>query len=186
MSRFNNQIWFWQEILSPHMGHLAAELANLGHDVIFVANQILSKERLKQGWERAELGKAKLKLAKSKKTYEQLAQKAPINSIHFFQGLRGNGLIINAQRILRKRNLKHWAMLEKIDDRGLIGKLRRVLYRVIFLYWRKHLDGVLAFGDGTRDWIIKRGMKKNKVFSFAYFLKETKMINIPKNSKKKK
>lgn len=185
MSRFNNQIWFWQEILSPHMGHLAAELANLGYDVLFVANQILSKERIKQGWERAELGKAKLKLIKSKKAFEQLAQKAPINSIHFCQGLRGNGLIINAQRILRKRNLKHWAMLEKIDDRGLIGKLRRLLYRVIFLYWRKHLDGVLAFGDGTRDWIIKRGMKKNKVFSFAYFLKETKMINIAKNSKKK-
>jgi glycosyltransferase involved in cell wall biosynthesis len=185
MSRFNNQIWFWQEILSPHMGHLAAELANLGHDVIFVANQILSKERSKQGWERAELGKAKLKLAKNKKTYEQLAKKAPTNSIHFCQGLRGNGLIINAQRILRERNLKHWAMLEKIDDRGLIGKLRRLLYHIIFLYWHNHLNGVLAFGDGTRDWIIKRGMKKNKVFSFAYFLKETKMIKIPKNSKKK-
>lgn len=185
MIRFKNQIWFWQEILSPHMGHLAAKLAALGYHVVFVTNQIMSKERLKQGWERAELGKAKLKLAKNKKAYEQLALEAPTDSIHFCQGLRGNGWIICAQRILRKRNLKHWAMLEKIDDRGLIGKFRRVLYHVIFLYWRKHLDGVLAFGDGTRDWIVKRGMKKNKVFSFAYFLKESNMIKISKNFKKK-
>jgi len=27
-------------------------------------------------------------------------------------GLRGNGLVGNAQSIIRKRNLRHWAMME--------------------------------------------------------------------------
>ena len=37
-------------------------------------------------------------------------------------------------------------MLEKlmIMDQG---KIRRILYRILFLYWRKHLEGILAIGQ---------------------------------------
>ena len=132
MKKFDHQLWFWQEILSPHMGALAAELAKLGYKVIFVANEILSKDRIKQGWEKAKLGKAKLRLATNKDAVIRLAEKAPKQTIHFCDGLRGNGLISNVQKILRTRDLRHWAMLEKIDDRGFKGKIRRVLYRILF------------------------------------------------------
>ena len=176
MNKSDKQIWFWQGILSPHMGDIAAELAKLDYKVIFVSNEILSRDRIKQGWERAKLGKAKFKLAINKDAVIRLANKAPANSIHFCQGLRGNGLVNYAQKIFKDRNLSHWAMLEKVDDRGFKGILRRVLYRIIFLYWRIHLQGVLAFGYGTKEWIIKRGMSKNQVHSFAYFLKKPQLI----------
>jgi len=42
-----NHVWFWQNMLTPHMGELAIEYAKLGHSVTFVSNQILSKDRLK-------------------------------------------------------------------------------------------------------------------------------------------
>tara|TARA_B100000795_G_scaffold269244_1_gene258063 strand:- start:1316 stop:2446 length:1131 start_codon:yes stop_codon:yes gene_type:complete len=184
MKKSNYQLWFWQEILSPHMGALAAELAELGYKVIFVANEILSKDRIKQGWEKAKLGKAKLRLATNKDAVIRLAEKAPKQTIHFCQGLRGNGLVSNAQKILRKRDLRHWAMLEKIDDRGFKGKIRRVLYRILFLYWGKYLEGILAIGDGTKDWIAEKGIKKNQIKSFAYFLKENKIKKSIKSSKK--
>jgi len=185
MNKFSHQIWFWQEMVSPHMGVLAAALAERGYKVTFVANELLSKDRLRQGWEKAKLGKAKLRLATSKDAVIRLAERAPKQSIHFCQGLRGNGLVTNAQKILRKRELRHWAMLEKIDDRGLKGKLRRALYRILFLYWHKYLEGVLAMGEGTKDWIIERGMKKNKIYSFAYFLKEHQINKSLRLSKKK-
>ena len=101
MTKFKDQIWFWQGMLSPHMGDLAAALSEFGYRVIFVANEVLSKERLQQGWERAELGKAKFKLAKNKNVVIRLAKEAPTHSIHFCQGLRGNSLVASAQRILR-------------------------------------------------------------------------------------
>ena len=185
MNKTNHQIWFWQGMLSPHMGALAAELAELGYKVIFVANEILSKDRLQQGWEKAKLGKAKFKLATNKDAVIRLAKKAPKHSIHFCQGLRGNGLVSNAQKILRKRDLRHWAMLEKIDDRGFKGKVRRVLYCILFFYWSKYLEGVLAFGQGTKDWIAERGIKKNRIYSFAYFLREYQINRSLKLSKKK-
>ena len=58
-------------------------------------------------------------------------QKAPKNSIHFSQGLRGNNLVAHAQKILKQRKLRHWAMLEKINDNGFKGKIRRILYRIL-------------------------------------------------------
>ena len=185
MNKLNHQIWFWQGMLSPHMGSLAASLAELGYKVIFVVNQILSEERLNQGWEYAKLGKAKLKLAKSKNAAIRLAEQAPKHSIHFCQGLRGNGLVNDIQKILRKRHLRHWTMLEKINDEGWKGKVRRVLYRVLFFYWRNYLEGVLAFGQGTKNWIVERGINKGKIYSFAYFLKEPKIIKLLESSKKK-
>ena len=65
MSKY--QIWFWQNIQSPHIGSLASALADRGYKVTFVINQILSKDRLEQGWEKAKLGKANLKIANNKR-----------------------------------------------------------------------------------------------------------------------
>ena len=183
MSKY--QIWFWQNIQSPHMGSLASALADRGYKVTFVINQILSKDRLEQGWEKAKLGKANLKIANNKREIIELAKKAPKNSIHFSQGLRGNHLVAYAQKILKKRKLRHWAMLEKINDNGLKGKIRRILYRIIFLYWRKHLEGILAIGHGTKKWIVERGIQKKYVISFAYFLKEPQTNKVLKFSKNK-
>ncbi len=177
------QIWFWQSIQSPHMGSLASALADRGYKVVFVSNQILSQDRLEQGWEKAKLGRAKLKLAKNKRETIRLAKKAPKNSIHFSQGLRGNHLVAHAQKILKQRKLRHWAMLEKINDNGFKGKIRRILYRILFLYWRKHLEGILAIGHGTREWIVERGMQKKYVISFAYFLKKPRINKVLKFSK---
>ncbi len=174
MSKFSQQIWFWQTMLTPHMGALADSLAEYGHRVVFVANEGMSKERLIQGWQKIKLSKATIKFAKNKKTAIRFAREAPINSIHLCQGLMNNDQVGDAQRILRKRGLRHWVMIEKIDDEGWKGKVKVILYNILFSYWKKYLEGVLAIGYGTKNWIVKRGMKKSRVFSFAYFLKESK------------
>jgi glycosyltransferase involved in cell wall biosynthesis len=176
MSKLNYSIWFWQQIVTPHMTGLATALVRRGFKVTYVANQILSKERIRLGWQMPDLGKVNLRLAKSKDIVIRHALNAPKNSIHFCQGLRGNGLVGDAQLILRKRGLKHWAMLETIDDSGLLGFIKKVIYRIIFFHWRRHLTGVLAIGHNAADWFTERGMKKNRIYPFAYFLKEP-MIN---------
>ena len=187
MSKFNRSIWIWQTMLTPHVGALAESLAEYGYKVIFVANQGMSKERLRQGWEKTKLSKATTKLAKNKKTVIRLVDKAPKGSIHLCQGISNNGLVSDAQRILRKRGLRYWIMIEKIDDQGWKGKFKRVFYYTLFAYWQKYLEGVLAIGHGTKNWIVSRGMKKSQVYSFAYFLKAPKIskqkIRIGKETK---
>ena len=185
MSKPNNSIWFWQTMVTPHMAVLAAALAERGFKVNYVANENLSKERIHQGWKMPELGKVKLLLAPNKDTVIRYALNAPKDSIHLCQGLRGNGLVSYAQRVIRKRNLRHWAMMETVDDTGWTGFIRKILYRILFLYWRNHLTGVLAIGQNTLDWFVARGMERNRVYPFAYFLKKPSISNLSSPSIKK-
>jgi glycosyltransferase involved in cell wall biosynthesis len=178
-------IWFWIEMLSPHIGALAAALAKRGFKVFYVANHGLFKERSQQGWETTNLDKVKLILASSKDDLIRLSLKVPENSIHFSQGLRGNGQIKIAQNILRKRGLKHWVIMETVDDTLWHGIIKRIIYRLLFFRWRNHLAGVLAIGQNTLSWIIARGMEKSRVYSFAYFLKGPKNYYLSKTFKKK-
>lgn len=165
-------IWFWQVTCSPHMTALAEALAERGFHVTYVANKLLSKNRVEQGWEQTDFNKVKLKLAVNKNTVTRLASEAPRDAIHLCQGLRGNGIISNAQSIFRKKGLNHWVFMEIVDDAGWLGLVKKYVYRILFLYWRNHLSGVLAIGHNALDWFIARGMKKNRIFNFAYFLKD--------------
>ena len=185
MSKPNNSIWFWQTIVTPHMVALAAALAERGFKVNYVANEILSKVRIQQGWEIPELGKVKLLLAPNKETVIRYALNAPQDSIHLSQGLRGNGLVSYAQRVIRKRGLRHWAMMETIDDSGWNGFIKKIFYRILFLHWHGHLSGVLAIGQNTLDWFVARGMERSLVYPFAYFLKEPRISNLLSPSIKK-
>tara|TARA_Y200000002_G_scaffold379883_1_gene390125 strand:- start:5570 stop:6691 length:1122 start_codon:yes stop_codon:yes gene_type:complete len=171
MSSMKKPIWFWQLTCSPHMTALAEALAERGFHVTFVANKLLSTNRVEQGWEQADFNKVRLKLAVNKNTVTRLASEAPRDAIHLCQGLRGNGIIGNAQSIFRKKGLNHWVFMEIVDDAGWLGLIKRVVYRILFLHWRNHLSGVLAIGHNAPDWFVARGMKKNRIFNFAYFLK---------------
>ena len=185
MSKFDNSIWIWQRMVTPHLAALAAALAERGFKVNYVANENLSKERIQQGWEIPELGKVKLLLAPNKDTVIRYALNAPKNSIHLCQGLRGNGLVSYAQRVIRKRGLRHWAMMETIDGFGWNGFIKKIFYRILFLYWRSHLSGVLAVGQNTLDWFVARGMERSLVYPFGYFLKEPTINNLLNPSIKK-
>ena len=185
MHKFKSSIWFWQRMVTPHMAALASALADRGFKVNYVANEILSKKRIKQGWKMPKLGKVKLLLAPNKADVISYALEAPKNSIHLCQGLRGNGLVGNAQSIIRKRNLRHWAMMETIDDEGWAGYIKKGLYRILFLLWNRNLTGVLAIGHNASEWFVSRGMEKNRVYPFAYFLAEPKIESLSKLSNKK-
>ena len=174
MSKITNSVWIWQQMITPHVVALAAALAGRGFEVNFVANEKLSKDRIKQGWEILELGKVKLLLAPNKETVIRYVSNAPENSIHLCQGLRGNGLVSCAQRVIRKRGLRHWVMMETVDDLGWNGLIKKFLYRILFLYWQKNLSGVLAIGQNMVDWIVARGMDKNCI-SLCILFKEPRL-----------
>lgn len=185
MSKSNNSIWIWQRMVTPHKAALAAALVERGFKVNFVANEILSKERIKLGWEMPKLGKVKLLLAPNKDTVTHYALNTPKDSIHLCQGLRGNGLVGYAQRVIRKRGLRHWIMMETVDDNDWTGFIKKIIYRILFLHWHSHLSGVLAIGQNTLDWVVERGMERSLVYPFAYFLKEPKINNLLNTSIKK-
>lgn len=163
-------VWFWQRIVSPHMAGLAAALARQGCQVVYVANEIMSADRAQQGWTMPDLGDARLELAATAHEVVALVKTAPPHSIHICQGLRGNGLVGKAQRGLAGRGLRHWVVMETVDDHGWQGLLKRLEYWRLYSQWAKRLEGVLAIGHQTPRWVAARGMPPERIYPFAYFL----------------
>ena len=163
-------VYFWQRIISPHMAGLAAALAQRGHQVTYVAETEMSRERAAQGWVAPNLGSARCQIAGDIGAVDSVVREAPIDSVHICQGMRANGLVQRAQQQLRRRHLSYWITMETIDDEGWAGLAKRSVYRYQWLRHRKHTGGILAIGQQTPGWLAQRGFVPDKIYPFAYFL----------------
>ena len=166
-------VYFWQRIVTPHMANLADALAVLGCEVVYVANTHMSGNRAQLGWAAPQMQRALLYIAADAETVASLAQSAPADSTHICQGLRGNGLVGIAQQVIVSRGLPHWVVMETVNDSGTRGLFKRIGYRWLFWRWHKYLQGILAIGWETSSWLEARGMNRDKIFSFAYFLPDS-------------
>jgi glycosyltransferase involved in cell wall biosynthesis len=162
-------VWFWQRIVSPHMVELAVALT-AQRQVTYVAERIMSADRAMQGWQAPSVDGVHLRLVPDAEAVKKLVAEAPANSIHICQGFRGNGLVDIARKALTWRGLRQWVIMETIEDGGWRGALRRLEYRRLVHRWRGRIEGVLAIGDTTSNWLVARGMPGERIFPFAYFL----------------
>ena len=169
------EIWFWQRIVSPHMAGLAVALARRGCKVTYVAEQAMTADRAQQGWAVPVMPGVDLVYSGSGSTIAALISKAPANCVHICQGIRSNGRVAEAQRALSARGLQYWVVMETVNDSGWYGIVKRSVYRRFFHPRRKSLQGVLAIGHRTADWVTARGMPADRVYPFAYFLPDDEM-----------
>lgn len=170
------EIWFWQRIVSPHMAGFASSVAALGYEVTYVAEQELSDERVMLGWSAPKLDGVRLIFISTNAIIDQLVSEASDNSIHICQGIRGNGKISRVQHALTQRGLRQWLMMETVDDTGAAGVIKRWEYSRLLSGKGRSLEGVLAIGHATADWIRARGLPSELIYPFAYFLP---VVNLP-------
>lgn len=178
-------IYFWQRILTPHMTALAQELSKRGSRVIYVAEQSLSKDRIKLGWEVQKNHNIQVVYANDYLTARLIVRNAPLDSIHICQGLRKNGIVTFAQKEIRKKKLRHWVIMETVNDHGIVGIFKRILYRLLILLYQKDIEVILAIGWRTSDWLINLGFQPKKVFPFAYFLSPAQSSFLVKKKKQR-
>lgn len=163
-------IWFWQLIVSPHMAGLAVALAALGCDVTYVAASEMSGERALQGWESPPMHGVHLVLIKSKAEAEVLLDRADPRAIHICQGLRGNGYISKVQRAIARRCFRQVIVMETVDDSGALGGLKRIEYSRLVACRATATEAMLTIGHEACDWVVKRGVPRERAFPFAYFI----------------
>lgn len=170
MSFQRRRLWFWQTHVTSHMVGLAAAIAHYGCDVVYIANQAVADHRARQGWVLPDLGAARLEYATTVAEVGALVARAPIDAIHICQGLRGNGLVSEAQRALARQKLRQWVVMETVEDSGWRGALKRFEYGRLLRHSGRHLQGFLATGYGTPGWVVARGVPEARAYPFAYFL----------------
>ncbi len=137
----------------------------------------MTADRARIGWGVPDLAGVVTRIAQTDSEARALAQGAPGESVHICQGIRSNGRVGVAQQSLAKLGLRQWVVMETVDDAGVRGVLKRIEYARLFRRWRSVLDGVLATGRTTRDWVVARGVPADRVFPFAYFLPERQALD---------
>jgi glycosyltransferase involved in cell wall biosynthesis len=152
------------------MAGLAVALARLGCRVTYVAEESMSAERAKQGWIVPALPGVDLVYAARGSSIASLLHSARPHVVHICQGMRANGSVAVVQRELSVRGLRQWVVMETVDDTGWYGALKRAGYSRLVRASRAWLQGVLATGHRTADWVAARGMPAESVYPFAYFL----------------
>jgi glycosyltransferase involved in cell wall biosynthesis len=168
-----DDIWFWQDVVSPHMAGLALSLAREQCTVTYVAEQELTADRVKLGWQVPKMNDVHLRFVTDDEAVRAVVQQATTSSVHICQGIRGNGLVAVAQHTLSRRGLRQWVVMEAVDDAGVWGIVKQWEYDRLFWWKASLLEGVLAIGHRTVDWIIARGMRAERVYPFAYFLPQS-------------
>lgn len=164
---------FWQQLVSPHMAGLARALVASGDHVTIVATETMSSDRAKQGWSAPSVTGLRLEIVGGGDAVA-LAATFPSSTIHLTQGLRRNGYVAVANKALRLQGARWGTMMETVDDRGLVGRLKRVDYRLALSTARP--DFVLAIGQEMPRWLAARGFPGDKTFPFAYFLEDPPVI----------
>lgn len=163
------ELWIWQRIVSPHIAGLANALGKQQR-VVYVAENVMTEARRLQGWDAPTLKNAQLRRVRSAQEARDLVEGAADGSIHICQGMRANGVIGVAQGYLARRNLDQWIVMEKVNDSGFVGAMRRAEYGRRGRRLREMVKGVLAIGEGTTEWLVQRGWEEHQVYPFAYFL----------------
>ncbi|MDH5546809.1 MAG: glycosyltransferase family 4 protein [Gammaproteobacteria bacterium] len=165
------ELVYWQRIVSSHQVELVATLAAIPSvKITYVAERNLSDSRKALGWKPRDLDAAKLVIADSKNSVERLIESCPSNVIHICQGIRGNGLVGYAEKLLQKRKARVVILTETVNDTGPIGLIKRLVYRYHLKRMISWVDIILAIGKNTGGWIAQRGFPKSRVVPFTYFL----------------
>lgn len=179
------EIWFWQRIISPHMIGLPKALARKGYSVNYVTETEMRAERSQLGWEIPESEGVKIHFSTCKSSVHDLVRNASHDSVHICQGIRANGRIGLAQKLIKKRGLQQWILMETVNDQSWSGRFKRVLYQFLFKIKITSISGILSIGHKTDAWVIGRGVPAAKVFPFTYFLSDIEArYNPPKKGKK--
>lgn len=164
------EIWFWQQIISPHMAVLAAALARRGARVTYVAQSAMSAARATQGWQPPALPGVDVRQVSTEADMQALVAQTPAHAMHVCEGIRANGLVRAAQAALARHGRTFWVVMETVEDVGARGLVKRALYRWLFWRWRQQMQGVLSIGRHTPAWLVARGVPADKIFPFTYFL----------------
>lgn len=169
-------VYIWQRMLSPHMLPLAEGLYRRGVQATFVYCEDYDARRKSMGWSVRDVGGVHVHFAQTREAVERMAEEAPAGSIHICEGLRRNGLVSAAQRVLRRRKQPILLAMETVQSEGWRGIARHVLYRWMFWIMRDDYAAVLAIGDRMPQWLVNCGCPQNRIFPFTYFLSSRKPV----------
>jgi glycosyltransferase involved in cell wall biosynthesis len=167
----DRSLYFWHMIQSPHQADLVAALAEASDSrITYVFEEELSSDRRRLGWVPPDFGRARLARVRSDDEVADMVRLLTRHDLSICQGLRANGLVGEAERVMLRSGMRYAVVLEAVEDRGWRGLVRRGLYRRILRHRARAIRFILAIGGSTGRWLQDCGAHDIPIYEFAYFL----------------
>ncbi len=161
------RVIFWQDSLSPHQAAHIRGLLQLGVDVLWVAADKLSSERLALGWHTDAPREAVTVLAPSAKELTRLIDTR--DAVHIFSGVYGTDACRYIGSCLA-RGSQVAVMSEAPDLAGMAGVIRRGMGWLHTMPYRSRLSFALAIGSDARKWFEGCAIPRDRIFDYGYFV----------------
>ncbi len=167
---------FWQNMVAFHQSAHVRALAEQGHDVTFVAEEMMSDDRKAMGWVVPDLGLAKVVIAPDDSRIRQLVVRSSEDTIHIIGGVRGYQIGRKALAYCLATPRRVGFLSESPDFRSWKGAVRRLLYTQERMRYQQRIDFVLAMGQLGVRWFCQCGYPSAKVFPYAYLTEHPSMV----------
>lgn len=174
------KIIFWQNLVAIHQSEFIKELSK-DFDVYLIVDELMSKDRLDQGWAIPDMGRCKF-IVLNDLNIETLANISTKDSLHVLspRGCKGSKFFF---KNIKKQKVRYCFLTEMpMDEYGHPLMIMKKLYYSIgkFTSWRS-CDFTLAMGDMGAKWFSSIGFKK--VYPFGYTVSESsnQCSNVPGN-----
>lgn len=174
-----NTIYLWEFAPSPHLGNILSGLVKQGVSACYVVHRESYESRRREGWGDPEFPGVKIVHAFRRRQISAVISQSDPTDVHICVGLRGNKFIRDVASELRRAGRRFFVFMETIDERKFLSRLKRPMYGWLFAKNLCWLEGVLAVGATTSRWVAERGVPSNRIFEFAYFLKNPDLRNVP-------
>ena len=173
------RVYLWEYAISTHLGNILKGMAALGYKACYVVHTKTYASRETEGWMRPDLPGVEILQPCDSNHVVNIITQSSTDDIHICVGLRANDHVRTAAAALRANGRHFLVFMETIDERSLLTKLKRPIYRRLFMQNRPQLEGILAAGANTAAWVAARGVPASQIFDFAYFLNAPLLVKAP-------
>lgn len=164
---------FWQNLPSIHQAPLMRALAAIWDgEVVVVAEAGLSDERRAHGWYLPDFAPARLIVSADRAERDRIADAhAAADCVHLFTGLHAFPETYRTFARMQRTAATIGVFLEPgMTSDGPRWVLRKLIYALQALRWRRSIDFLLVTGETGVRWYRSVGFHASKIYPFGYFV----------------
>jgi glycosyltransferase involved in cell wall biosynthesis len=163
------QLFFWENMVAFHQSAHVRALTEMGHEVTFIAEEVIYPQMQAMGWLVPDMGKARVVVTNDRREVQQMVLDSSPEAVHIVGGVRGHQIGRWAARTCLDTSRRVGFTLESLDHRGFQAIMRHLLYAGERLaLWRK-IDFVLARGQTGVDCYRRLGYPAERIFPYGYW-----------------
>lgn len=176
-----NNLFFWQNIISPHQSSVLRCLSLLpGFTVTLIVDKESDVKRARMGWEIPDIGLSRVIIDPSKHLINELLNRN-YAGFHIFSGTRGYPMVWFALKAAIRMKCHIAIMSEPGDWIGFKGIARKWRSRIEAIYLRKKVKCILAIGHKAVQWFELSGYPADIIYDWGYFVELPQSVTFNKH-----